>query len=346
MPCDYVAHSYVGLAPHPLPQPTDVLPWQRRQDQKEAHTREMQSKSAQHKEQMAEKKQKKGFLAGLDRAVSSVTHTVERVSSDVVHSGKHMIHDQFDDLAQRRFKDHFQGSTEPGEQLLGDFRCRVVNNAGAGNPTFFDGWMQVSSFRILFICSNRMNFYFPLTDLVSVQKASVHKTYDGGMLITPVPSERVIPQCIQLYTRQAAVHQFFAFHSVRQSKEVVVRDAHAVVEYAWRARVQVPNPAYQYLPIGAPVAHTYVPLAGHAAESDGVDHPAYSAPLEHPDAPPPPLGMQVPGAVGMMPQGYFQGREGAGVTPGQAPVQIGAAVTGAYPAGQHGKQPAPLPDMF
>jgi hypothetical protein len=237
----------------------------------------MHQKELARQGQLAAQREKKGLLAAIERAAYQASHLVDRLSHDAVASTRHILDDQFDEVAAARFRDAISQSAEPGERLLGDFHCRVLSIGGPLAPTYYDGWLQVSTHHVIFVCSNRLNFIIPLSDIISIGKAVVHKTSHGALFIGPLPDPYIVPSALRLYTRQGAVHTFFGFHSMRFSDEDLIRDAHAVLDFAWRTRAQVPDSSATFLPEDQPAPPTILPHYAHVLGGPPPSHPPSAA---------------------------------------------------------------------
>eukprot|EP01002_Notosolenus_urceolatus_P002768 NODE_1727_length_1318_cov_23.387707_g1438_i0.p1 GENE.NODE_1727_length_1318_cov_23.387707_g1438_i0~~NODE_1727_length_1318_cov_23.387707_g1438_i0.p1 ORF type:complete len:395 (-),score=77.23 NODE_1727_length_1318_cov_23.387707_g1438_i0:133-1167(-) len=238
----------------------------------------------------------------IDRSVTAASYHVTHTAKSTYATAKAKANQEIDELAKKRFRDNFSSTMESGEVFLGDFKCKVINHAGPASAPWYDGWLQVTNTRLCFVCDNKLTFFFTLVDVVSIQKAITSKTSDSGLLMTPLPAPDVIPQAIQVFTRQSAVHQFFQFTSMRSKGDQAIQDAFNTIDFAWRGRVQVPNPAYQYLPPGQPgvplFCPGYMPAPGspEAQQQPGMQMgtPLANPVPDHSGAPPPGMGAPPP----------------------------------------------------
>jgi hypothetical protein len=207
----------------------EPTPAERRDLEERSNAEKLAQKEVAVQRSVEETKSKGGVFNKINAMATTVAAQAEKAVTQTVTSAKRGGQALADEHATKRFQAAFP-TLAGSEALLGDYSCKALNNGGAPSYT---GYLQITDRHVCFVGDNRLNFFFPLSDILSIQKAVALPTEKNSPpFVLPIPHPTVIPTAVQIYTRQNHLHQFAAFGNIA--------DALNWLDHAWRAAVNIP----------------------------------------------------------------------------------------------------------
>jgi hypothetical protein len=212
-----------------MPAINEPTPAERRELEERQNAEKFAQKEVAVARAVEDQKAKGGVFNKLNAMATTVAAQAEKAVTQTVTSAKKGGQALADEHATKRFQAAFP-TLAGNEALLGDYSCKALNNGGAPSYT---GYLQITDRHVCFVGDNRLNFFFPLTDILSIQKAVALPTEKNNLpFVLPIPHSTVIPTAMQIYTRQNHLHQFASFSNIA--------DALNWLDHAWRAAANVP----------------------------------------------------------------------------------------------------------
>jgi hypothetical protein len=215
--------------------------------------REQQMELA-RQQQVAVEEQQKGGSAffKVAKLAGTVASAVGKAASSIHTSAENQVRQMADNTDRDRFAFNFPELVAAGEQLICDYKCKVLSQGQS-----FTGHFQLSIHYLCFI-SESLRDIIPLNEIASIQRSVTLETIDNGPpFVMPCPAPHVLPDCLQIFTVKQQVFQFLHFEStlakVGGAMTTTLRGrpidrAYNFLDHAWRKAVQVPLPGYQYAP--------------------------------------------------------------------------------------------------
>eukprot|EP01059_Diplonema_ambulator_P016815 TRINITY_DN28795_c0_g1_i1.p1 TRINITY_DN28795_c0_g1~~TRINITY_DN28795_c0_g1_i1.p1 ORF type:complete len:331 (+),score=130.08 TRINITY_DN28795_c0_g1_i1:85-1077(+) len=248
----------------PLPEEESKLPPpnMRREYDREMRNKELVERSGDYQEKKDEyqKKEKKSFMEKAQAKLDSVSHKVDKLKTEATQSAYDKVAEKMDKDAEERFTKHFTALSLTEKLLYHDYYCTLVNQIVKETTLHrsIEGYMAVTDKSFLFMAAGSGHdptFRVDLRDIVSIRRSIKLETVDLNPHCMPLPTPRVLPQGIMIYTRQGHVHRFYDFKptvGMANSGSNLTENAFGLIDYAWRTiNPVIPLPDYQYdCPLG------------------------------------------------------------------------------------------------
>lgn len=234
-PPTYVPFTF-EKAPIPMDQITDPTPAEQRAIDLELKKQKQAEKDEVTRSVVEEKKSKGGLINKLSSVATNVSSQAEKLAKTAVVTGEVQMAKLVDEHASKRFTTAFPAMAS-SDKLMGDHSAKVLTQEA---PFWFSGFLDITDSHICFVGDNKLNFSFPLSDVVSIQKAVTLQTEgEAPPYVLQVPHPTVIPSAITIYTRQLQKHVFCDVKSCK--------DALNVLDHNWRAVIgKPPVPGVDY----------------------------------------------------------------------------------------------------
>mmetsp|Transcript_68293 Transcript_68293/g.114787 ORF Transcript_68293/g.114787 Transcript_68293/m.114787 type:complete len:219 (-) Transcript_68293:92-748(-) len=199
---------------------------------------EQEQRQENTKAKIERQESKGGFFSKVSAAATDYASKAEKAARTAYSSAEVQAFKLAEEHSIKRFNTAFPALAST-DQLKGDHSCRVVTSGGA--PHTIGGFLVVTDFHVCFVGDNKVNFSFPLSDVVSIQKAVTLPTKDQGQpYLLQLPDPNIIPTAITVYTMQKQMHVF--------SEVTKCEDALNILDHCWRAVVgKPPIPGADYV---------------------------------------------------------------------------------------------------
>eukprot|EP00659_Diplonema_papillatum_P011194 gene11194-17216_t len=246
--------SAVLRAPLPEAKSSEPPPAVRREMERAERENALAARTQEYHEKKkdAETKEKLSFKEKAQAKLDSMSHKVDKMKTETIQSAHEKVAAKMDKDAEDRFRKHFPHLHD--EKLVyHDYYCTLIHNISPDDRSLrhLDGYLLVTNQSILFIQDSSKSdpvFRIELRNVVSIRRAVKLDTIDVIPHCMPLPTSRVIPQGIIVYTRKGWVHRFFDFKpTVGTATGNLSNKAFGIVDWAWR-EVQglIPVPDYEY----------------------------------------------------------------------------------------------------
>eukprot|EP01061_Rhynchopus_euleeides_P005675 TRINITY_DN14884_c1_g1_i1.p1 TRINITY_DN14884_c1_g1~~TRINITY_DN14884_c1_g1_i1.p1 ORF type:complete len:261 (+),score=106.40 TRINITY_DN14884_c1_g1_i1:137-919(+) len=241
--------TYNGPVPYPgkeVTLPTPDEQFEKHQKQQEALDA---SREAALKEEQAKAKTG-GFMGKFGAIAKNVAHSATKAANQLHGTVESKVRSELKDKEKAKWQKDFPD--QAAAHYVCSYTCFVMHGG-----QLVEGTLSLSSTHVNFR-NLHVSESIPLDTVLCLQRSVVLPTHAGGPpYILPCPAEHVIPQCVQIFTKNRQLFQFLNFANTATSTSAhfttsiqgnAFERCYNFLDHAWRAATQVPQPGTDYLP--------------------------------------------------------------------------------------------------